>query len=284
MKQVLIILLAILFIIGIILPVWNGQNPTKESGLLTIEDEAIALGDLSLPNAYGLNSAWLEGVFFQALGSSPVTPGFIGQTRMQIEEVLGEPLKVYGHTTIVALNTSTRSYYALNEDILLVYYDNKKQMRALFTLQFNDRIAQKTRFMTQPVYDATSITQMTADTAVLLNGIRKNYQRGSLKLSSELSSVSLRHSLDMVKNSYFSHTNSEGIGPKARIQKAKISFKAFGEALTAGTYTPVEALTSWLNSEGHRPIVLGDYNTLGLGIATGETTYGIYYTLKVIKQ
>jgi len=286
MKQVLLILLTVMIVIAVALPGWVVPTSMAKEEVAFFEDEAIPLGDLNLfeANAFGLTSKWLEGVTLHALGADALNPGFTGQTRSQIEAVVGSPLTVYANTTISALNNKTRGYYAQGDDVLLVYYDNKKQGTALFTLQFNAEVARQTRFMTQPVYDNESLVQMTSDTVVLLNGVRQSYQRKPLKASKPLSAVAIKHSEDMVKNNYFSHTNSKGLGPKARIQGAKISFKAFGEALTAGSYTPVEALTAWLNSDGHRPIVLGDYNTAGLGIATGQTTYGIYYTLKVIRQ
>lgn len=285
MKQALIILLTVLVVLGSTLPGWLGPKSVGDSELVTLEDGPLAFGELNLGavNAFGLNSPWLDGVVINAVGDAN-NPGYTGQTRSQIEAILGAPAARYGNTTIAALNNATRSYYLVGEELLLVFYDNKQQSRALFTLQFGSEVASRTRYMTTLPSDQENLARMTQDTLTLLNGVRSYYQRGALKASAPLAAVALKHSQDMLDKNYFSHTNSAGLGPKARIQAAKISFRAFGEALTAGTYTPVDALTAWLNSDGHRPILLGDYNTAGLGIASGTSGYGIYYTLKVIKQ
>lgn len=285
MKQVLLLCLILLFVISVALPSWISPRPVQETGLITLEDSPLAMGALNLEaiNAFGLDSPWLKGVVLSAVGDANAL-GYGGRTRAQIENELGGPLSRYGNTTIASLNTATRSYYAIGEEILLVYYDNKNQQRALFTLQFNAETATATRFMTSLAQDNEGIAKMTQDTLALLNGVRGHYQRKALKNHPQLATLALKHSQDMLKQNYFSHTNSAGVGPKARIQAAKIPFKGFGEALTAGTLTPVEAITAWLNSDGHRPIVLGDYTHSGIGIATGNTGYGIYFTLKVIKQ
>jgi uncharacterized protein YkwD len=44
--------------------------------------------------------------------------------------------------------------------------------------------------------------------------------------------------------------------------------------------TPAAAVQGWMNSSGHRAIILGSYCDVGVGYATGGS-YGYYWTLDV---
>lgn len=287
MKKIILILLAALLVVPTGIYLKEPVSISEMDVTITIEDMDVPLGALVVPESDSvLDSAWLGGARLRVIGDeASLGPGggdFVGLTRSEIEAQVGLPLKRFQNTTIEALNTANRSYYAYGDGILLVYYDTKYRNQALFTLEFSADIARATRFMLQPALSSEDFNTLEADTLTLLNSIRLVYNRTSLDYSSPVAAVARAHSDDMVLGGYFSHTNRLGDGAKARLQAANISFSSYGEALTAGTFTPVEAITAWLNSDGHRPILLGDYKAAGVGIAMGSS-YGIYYTMKFIK-
>jgi len=106
------------------------------------------------------------------------------------------------------------------------------------------------------------------------NGLRP------LVLSLALSEAARRHSVDMATHNFFSHTGSDGSSPWDRFSDAGYRMTAGGECVGAGYSTPAAAVQGWMNSSGHRAIILGSYCDVGVGYATGGS-YGYYWTLDV---
>lgn len=124
-------------------------------------------------------------------------------------------------------------------------------------------------------------------------------QRGLSKLSwdGELAEIARKHSRDMAKNNYFSHTNLEGEGPTERgEEEGYYCRKDFGSYYKEGigenifqnwlydsiTYTngassydwssmeeiAQSTVQGWMNSPGHRKNILEpDYDSEGIGVA-----------------
>jgi uncharacterized protein YkwD len=85
------------------------------------------------------------------------------------------------------------------------------------------------------------------------------------------------HSQDMAARAYFSHVTPEGVTFDQRIVAAGYPSPG-GETIAAGYPTPAAAIDAWMNSPGHRAILLhATLRHFGLGIATGGP-YGIYWT------
>ena len=90
------------------------------------------------------------------------------------------------------------------------------------------------------------------------------------------------HSRDMVRHDFFAHDSPTGSTPKERIDRAGYfdgaSSWAMGETIawgSGGRATPASIVRSWLNSPGHRAILLdGRYKDLGVGIALGAPGHG----------
>jgi len=102
----------------------------------------------------------------------------------------------------------------------------------------------------------------------------------ALRLNAQLNSAAQRHSDDMARNNFFSHTGSDGSSPWDRIHDAGYNYTGAGENAAAGQRTPQEVVEAWYNSEGHRANMLNcSYQDIGVGYAyNANARYGHYWT------
>lgn len=129
------------------------------------------------------------------------------------------------------------------------------------------------------------LTNMEKEVLHVTNSYR--VQAGLLQLAwSEAANVSAKkHSQDMVNNDYFSHNSLSGVSPFDRMKTEGISYSYAGENIAAGQRTSFDVGHSWYQSEGHRRNMLNvNYTYLGVGIATGGDSYGIYHTQNFYSQ
>ena len=207
-----------------------------------------------------------------------------GMTRSDAERILGSPISSINGTRSAYAGTAGKSFYRDGDDTLILYYDIVDQDRIVFVARISNELAKSSRFLTSSDIGAYSVENTENMAADLLNAVRSGYGKTSLVKSPQLATLSRHHSQSMVDGNYFSHDNPAGLGPKERIKAAGIKYRSYGEALSAGTWTPMDAIINWMNSPPHRSIILGDYTAVGVGIADGDSAYGIYYTLNVIRN
>lgn len=206
-----------------------------------------------------------------------------GMTRVEAERILGSPVSSINGTRISFAGTSNKGFYSAGNDILILYYDGLDNDRILFVARISSALAKDTRLFTSPIEGSSAAQDEEAMTIALLNAVRSGSDKAALSTDPQLTSVARQHSQSMIDGNYFSHDNPAGQGPKERIKAAGIKYRTYGEALTAGTWTPMDAILAWMNSSAHRDIILGDYSSVGVGVASGDSTYGIYYTLNSIR-
>lgn len=111
----------------------------------------------------------------------------------------------------------------------------------------------------------------------LTNSVRYQRNLKALKYSKKATISSIKHSQDMMKKKYFDHTNKENKSPFDRMKKEGIVYMSAGENIAAGQTSAIYAHEAWMNSEGHRKNILGNYKNIGVGVAFGGH-YNIYYT------
>ena len=95
-----------------------------------------------------------------------------------------------------------------------------------------------------------------------------------------LARAARRHAVDMVERDYFAHESPGGRDVMDRVRRtgwsARRSSWHAGEVLAWGTgaaSTPRSLVTAWMNSPGHRHILLdGGYDLAGVGVARGAPT------------
>ena len=111
----------------------------------------------------------------------------------------------------------------------------------------------------------------------LVNSTRLQNGLNSLKYSEKATLSSRYHSEDMMEKNYFDHVNKNNENPFDRMKKQGIFYMGAGENIAAGQTSAVYAHEAWMNSEGHRKNILGDYKYIGVGVVFGGH-YTIYYT------
>lgn len=113
----------------------------------------------------------------------------------------------------------------------------------------------------------------------LINSERAAQGLPPLSIDSRLVQAARRHSQDMATNNFFSHYGSDGSSPFDRIRDAGYSFRTAGETIAGGYTSPESAVNGWMNSSGHRAILLGNYDDIGVGyVYNASSTYRHYWT------
>ncbi|MFQ5856991.1 MAG: S8 family serine peptidase [Anaerolineae bacterium] len=132
---------------------------------------------------------------------------------------------------------------------------------------------------TIPTATSTPVDDWEARTVQLINIERDANGKPPLSIDSRLVQAARRHSQDMADNNFFSHYGSDGSSPFDRIRTAGYSFRTAGETIAGGYTSPEAAVNAWMNSSGHRAILLGNYDDVGVGyVYKSNSTYRHYWT------
>jgi len=127
---------------------------------------------------------------------------------------------------------------------------------------------------TRPPADrAVSAADEVRDLVARINRHRRSLGCGTLRWDDRLTAVALRHSQDMARRGFFSHTNPDGRDPFDRMRRAGIRFQAAAENLASGQRTGAETFDGWMGSRGHRRN-LEDcaFTRIGIGLHRGRWT------------
>jgi uncharacterized protein YkwD len=122
---------------------------------------------------------------------------------------------------------------------------------------------------------ASDASQSTLRSALmcLVNKERAEHGLKPLRQNHRLRRAATRHARDMVRHRYFEHQRSGGPDLGERLRRAGWRGRAAGETLAYGCgskSTPRVAVRAWMNSPGHREIVLsGQYGQGGPAVAKG---------------
>lgn len=113
----------------------------------------------------------------------------------------------------------------------------------------------------------------------LLNKDRKKHGLSALFMQEDLREVARKHSRDMARQDYFSHTNLKGQSPGDRLKGARVTDATAGENLAkiGGFALPTQrAEIGLMLSPGHRANILNEhYNCVGIGVIKSITR--VYY-------
>lgn len=130
---------------------------------------------------------------------------------------------------------------------------------------------------TAPTASATTTSDLAKQVVTLVNAERKKVGCGPVRVHPGLTTAAGRHSADMAKYSYFSHTSRDGRSPWQRMRAAGYYYGS-AENIAAGQTTAKSVMYAWMHSAGHRKNILTCSNkAMGVGVARGGY-YGIYWT------
>src|SRR5690242_20450106 len=139
-------------------------------------------------------------------------------------------------------------------------------------------------------YAATTLDSEESSFLTLINAFRAQNGVGSLQVSLALQNSSTWMSTDMATKNYFSHTDSLGRDPFARMNAFGYTHAPAGENIAAGYPDAQNTFNQWLtacDADGlgnctyaHRVNMLNaSYVVIGIGRAYSSTaTYGWYWT------
>ncbi|MEO0394488.1 MAG: CAP domain-containing protein [Cyanobacteria bacterium P01_A01_bin.137] len=118
----------------------------------------------------------------------------------------------------------------------------------------------------------------------LTNEFRKQNGLKALVLDTNLDETADKHSQDMAKKDYFSHTGKDGSKPWDRARREGYESGTVGENIAAGYSSAKAVVDGWIASPGHRANMLNaNYNEIGIGHYyeandTGNVNYRHYWT------
>jgi uncharacterized protein YkwD len=131
----------------------------------------------------------------------------------------------------------------------------------------------------EPVVDAAAFREVAnpgaeiQDLVARINRHRRAIGCPTLRWDDRLAAVALRHSQDMARRRFFSHTNPDGRDPFDRLRRARVRYRAAAENLAAGQITGAETFDGWMGSPGHRRNLEDcDYTRIGIGLHRGRWT------------
>ncbi len=113
----------------------------------------------------------------------------------------------------------------------------------------------------------------------ITNVIRHQFNEDEVAWDEEIANVARAHSKEMFEENYFSHDSPTLGSLSDRLENKEITFKTAGENIASQYTDGPEAVNGWLNSEGHRKILLEEsFTHLGVGV------YKKYYTQNFIEK
>lgn len=134
-----------------------------------------------------------------------------------------------------------------------------------------------------PGAPAVSLAAATATPAqqmlTLVNAERTKAGCQPVRLDARLNAAATKHSQDMAKNNFFSHTGRDGSTFVTRIKREGYTAPR-SENIAAGNTTAQATMRQWMNSTGHRRNILDcTAKDMGVGVASSPTsTYRTYWT------
>jgi uncharacterized protein YkwD len=124
----------------------------------------------------------------------------------------------------------------------------------------------------QPELATTAAATAPAEAEVirLTNRARAGHGCRAVRTEGKLATAARRHSADMARKNFFSHTGSDGSDFVRRAKRAGYHH-AMGENIARGQSTAAEVVEAWMNSAGHRSIILNcAAKAVGVGMARGR--------------
>jgi len=118
----------------------------------------------------------------------------------------------------------------------------------------------------------------------LTNIERRKLSLSPLTFNTQLLNAAANHSQNMALQDFFSHTGKDGSSLGSRISATGYQFSAAAENIAAGSSTPEQVVSSWMNSSGHWANILNpNLKEIGIGYYfladdTGSVNFNHYWT------
>ncbi|MDP2064519.1 MAG: CAP domain-containing protein [Burkholderiaceae bacterium] len=108
----------------------------------------------------------------------------------------------------------------------------------------------------------------------------------ALAWSDPLFAAAAKHSADMARNNFFSHTSLDGRTPGQRITAEGYAWRSFGENIAAGQGSIDVVMAGWLASPGHCANIMatGFADVAMACVRQSGSTYGTYWTMDLARR
>ena len=116
-----------------------------------------------------------------------------------------------------------------------------------------------------PAAAATDTTGYAAEVLRLVNAERKKAGLAQLGAGSSSLNAAARKRAEEIAVK-FDHKRPDGSGCFTVLGEYGVASVASGENIAAGYGTPAAVVDGWMKSPGHQANILGDYETLGVGV------------------
>lgn len=193
----------------------------------------------------------------------------LGSSKEMVREEIGTPESIMrkGGVNYELDNNETYDLFQTDQSYITVFYDkhNNNTVTAIQIINKNME-KKKEKLFADPSDELNEgFKYQLFD---LTNATRVKHELPVLDWDEKISKTAEKHSLDMAKNQYFSHTNLNGKNISGRMEEDNIDFITAGENLAFGQFSSIFAHQGLMNSLGHRKNIMNkNYHKLGIGIA-----------------
>ena len=223
----------------------------------------------------GVENEKIVALYSNSIDSKELKNIKINGNKNLIREVYTPLKRIKKGNTNYAINSKEQyDIVEIGDKYITVFYDiyegNRITSYEVVTKQIEDNIAlfPKESEELRKSYELEIID--------MVNSVRQQRNLKSLDYSQKATISSRNHCKDMKVNKFFDHINKKGKGPGDRMKAEGIIFTLAGENIAAGQFNSIYAHEAWMNSEGHRKNILGDYKYIGVGVEFGGS-YNMYY-------
>lgn len=115
-----------------------------------------------------------------------------------------------------------------------------------------------------------------------LNAARDEQKKPPLETNDTLQDAAEKHARAMAEAGKFLTKDPDGEAPTARAQKAGYAAKTIAQNDAIGHVEAARAVKSWLDSEGSRKVLMGDFRDIGIGVGTDKE--GVPYWCVIVGQ
>jgi len=186
---------------------------------------------------------------------------------VSVKTPLGSPLSfiLKGNTKYLIDSNGEYDVYDTGSSYATIFYDVHENREISGAMAVDKRTEQSLAgfYGTPSATLAASFERISLD---LANSARAKRGLPTLAWDDGAAAVAAEHSEDMADNGFFSHTNLDGEGLGDRLSDGGVSFRSAGENIAYGQTSAIFAHEGWMNSEGHRKNLLGDFERLGVGV------------------
>lgn len=112
------------------------------------------------------------------------------------------------------------------------------------------------------------------------NAFRRRHGLPALAVNTQLTKAAQGHSQNMATKNFYGHGGLDGSTPWDRIKAAGYSYSYAAENVAAGQPTPSEVVQAWIDSPGHRAVMLkSTAQEIGVGyFSSDNSVYHDYWT------